>query len=385
MKPTATSLSNTNRIQELDLLRGFALLGILCINVQIFSYSISIEAEWAQTFSDFWNKLVIETSFVMAAQRFIGLFSILFGLGIAIQKQTYEALEKPYLPHFLKRTLVLGLFGIINFSLFFWGDVLFIYSLLSLLLLVCFRLSNRLLIALAVLVFVLPRLLLLNHSIEMFLSPPRLFISEHYPASTLINTYQQGSVIEMMKLRIAEYIAFNLTEFAWIRTAFAMMIVGYLIGRNNWHKTYVNHLNNIKLAFFALAPLSVVYIIYNLNQFIFFIPMPRYIVLSDLFIATSLFVYIVVVLWLFSFPPLQKLKTVMSNLGRLSLSNYFLQQILCAFIFHNYGLGLYFKTTPIQNLGIIMLIYCLQLWLTDLYLKKYKMGPLETIWRKLSN
>lgn len=378
MKPTTT------RIQELDLLRGYALWGILCINLQIFSYSISLETEWAQTFTDFWNKLVIETTFTMAAQRFIGLFSLLFGLGIAIQKQTYEQANTPYLPHFFKRTLVLGLFGIINFSLFFWGDVLFIYSLLSVLLFLCFRLSNRGLILLAILVFALPRFILLNHSVEMLFSPPRIFLSEHYPASTLINTYQHGSVIDMMKLRITEFIAFNLTEFAWIRTAFAMMIVGYLIGKNNWHKTFMNHIVTLKRIFLLLAPLCIGYIIYNLYQFIFFIPTPVYIALSDLFISTSLFVYIFCVLWLFQFPVMQKIKLLISNLGRLSLSNYFLQQIICAFIFHNYGLGLYFKTNPIQNLGLIITIYCLQLGLTHLYLKKFKMGPLEIIWRKLS-
>jgi uncharacterized protein len=378
MKPTA------GRIHELDLLRGYALWGILCINVQVFSYSISLEAEWVQTFRDPLNSIVIQSSFLLAAQRFVGLFSLLFGLGVAIQQQHYKAAGIPFSFHYLIRILMLAVFGLINFAFFFWGDILFIYSLLALLLFACFRLPNRVLIFLALIVFGLSRHLLLIPSVEGLFLPLRESFAAQYPASVLIQTYQSGSVADMMQLRISEFVAYTLTEFAWIRTAFAMMIIGYVIGRNNWHITYTKHLPKIRIAFWIVAPLCLTYIVYNFYDFVFFIPTNGHIILSDLFILCSLFVYIGFVLWIFRFSFMQKLKTVISNIGRLSLSNYFLQQIICAFIFHSYGLGLYFKTTPVYNLVIVMLIYVFQVWLTHVYLKRFNTGPLEWIWRKIS-
>jgi uncharacterized protein len=379
MKPVSV-----NRIPELDLLRGLALGGILLINVQVFSFSLALESEWAQAFSGFWDMVTVRASFVIAAQRFIGLFSLLFGIGIAIQKQLYEEAGISYISHFAKRTLALGLFGIINISFFFWGDVLLIYSLISVLLFCCFRLPNSVLLILAMLALLLPRLLLLDHTLELAFNTPKVLFGKQYPSPTLIHIYQSGSFQEMIQLRIKEFIAFNLTEPAWIRTAFAMMIVGYMIGRNNWHQTFLDYLPKSKMILFVLAPLCLGYIIFNLFYFIFFIPTPAFIILSSLFIAASLFVYIGIALWTFHFPAMQKLRIMISDLGRLSLSNYFLQQILCAFIFHHYGLGLFFKTSPVQNLAFVVLIYGIQLWLTHVYLKKYKNGPLEIIWRKLS-
>ena len=120
--------NDTQRLQELDLLRGLALFGILFMNVQVFSFSLSAEALWASMFSGFLNSAIMKSTFLLVSQRFIGILSLLFGIGIAIQKQKFENNSISFTPYYLKRTLILGIFGVINLVFFFWGDILLIYS-----------------------------------------------------------------------------------------------------------------------------------------------------------------------------------------------------------------------------------------------------------------
>lgn len=377
-------INDTQRLQELDLLRGFALFGMLFMNVQIFSFSLFAEELWASTFSGSLNNAIMHSIFLLVAQRFIGIFSLLFGIGIAIQKQKFENNNISFTPYYLKRTLILGIFGAINLVFFFWGDILLIYSILSIILLLFFRLSNTKLIISAICVFLIPKLLLFNHGVVDLLVSSKDLMYNSYTPETIIDTYQAGSFFEMTKARITEYLAFNLTEIIWLRTSLAFMIIGYVIGKNKLHQNYLSHWNNLKKALFILTPLCLIYIIYNQYNFIIFRPEIYYVMLSDIFIIGSLTVYILFILAIFKSNRIKITISLISNIGKLSLSNYLMQQIICAFIFHNYGLGLYFKTSPFHNVLIILSIYILQMILSNLYLKKYNIGPLEYLWRQLT-
>jgi uncharacterized protein len=98
---------------------------------------------------------------------------------------------------------------------------------------------------------------------------------------------------------------------------------------------------------------------------------------TAIFYATSMAIFSQKTFWRKIFAPLVVV-------GRMSLSNYLFQSVLCTLLFYNYGLGLYGSVRPFYGLLLTIVIYCLQMILSKLWLKRYRMGPMEWIWRTLT-
>jgi uncharacterized protein len=75
---------------------------------------------------------------------------------------------------------------------------------------------------------------------------------------------------------------------------------------------------------------------------------------------------------------------LISNIGRTALSNYILQSVLCGLIFYGYGSGMHNQFSRLELLKVVAFIWLFQICLTWLWLKKFKYGPLEWLWRKLT-
>ena len=75
---------------------------------------------------------------------------------------------------------------------------------------------------------------------------------------------------------------------------------------------------------------------------------------------------------------------VLAPLGRMALTNYLSQSILCALIFYGFGLGLYGQVTGYQLYGVVMLVWGLQLSWSSWWLKHFRLGPFEWVWRSIT-
>jgi uncharacterized protein len=75
----------------------------------------------------------------------------------------------------------------------------------------------------------------------------------------------------------------------------------------------------------------------------------------------------------------------LAAVGRLALSNYLLQTLLCTFIFYGHGLGLFGRVQRVGQLLIVLAVWALQLALSPLWLRHFRMGPVEWLWRWLTN
>jgi uncharacterized protein len=78
------------------------------------------------------------------------------------------------------------------------------------------------------------------------------------------------------------------------------------------------------------------------------------------------------------------LRTCLANVGRVALTCYLGQTFLCLFIFYGLGLGLYGQFDFLEQLGVVLLISILQLFLASAWLNRFPYGPLEWVWRRLS-
>ncbi|MCZ8216674.1 MAG: hypothetical protein O9262_10570, partial [Cyclobacteriaceae bacterium] len=144
------------RIHILDILRGFAVFGILAVNIIAFSlpnhdFSQMIlspkSTKWYNQSALWFNEYLTEGKFYI-------IFSFLFGLGFSVQLTRAEAKESNILSFYPRRLMILLAFGILH-SLFWWGDVLRIYSLLGFVLLALRKLSNQWLLFLSFFLLIL--------------------------------------------------------------------------------------------------------------------------------------------------------------------------------------------------------------------------------------
>lgn len=129
-------VSGRDRIQALDVVRGFALLGILLMNVEFFNRPLAALGDGLPTGlsgADWWSAVLIH---LFVRDKFFSLFSILFGMGFALMLARAQAAGRPFLGVYLRRTLALALFGIAHGCLLWAGDILLSYACAALLLLV---------------------------------------------------------------------------------------------------------------------------------------------------------------------------------------------------------------------------------------------------------
>ena len=74
----------------------------------------------------------------------------------------------------------------------------------------------------------------------------------------------------------------------------------------------------------------------------------------------------------------------LTSAGRMALTNYLMQSVIATTIFYYYGLGLFGQTTEVQRIGIVFAVYLLQLLLSVFWLRVFRFGPMEWLWRSLT-
>jgi uncharacterized protein len=137
--PTAP-LPASERLPILDVLRGFALMGILIMNMPGFSYSGWHEADGSHYWPGAFDQMAENVRDALFSGKFNSLFSVLFGLGFTIQytrMQQSDPLHADSL--YLRRLLVLFVIGVLHACVFWFGDVLHVYALLGIVLLLGLR------------------------------------------------------------------------------------------------------------------------------------------------------------------------------------------------------------------------------------------------------
>jgi uncharacterized protein len=145
-------VAEPERIAALDVLRGVAIFGIFMVNMQFFAMPMT-DLFTPPVGHDAATGDVVSWAIVKALfeYKFISIFSLLFGMGMVVQMKRAEAKGRPFTPVYLRRLVVLMCVGLAHGLLFWYGDILFAYSLVGLLVFVVmlFRPSPRLLLILA--------------------------------------------------------------------------------------------------------------------------------------------------------------------------------------------------------------------------------------------
>lgn len=371
------------RIQLMDALRGFALLGILVVN----SWSLS-RYEWlpADLQSSTWLSDVL---LILIDAKFITLFSLLFGAGFYGQLQRAGQRGVSFGKFYLWRMFLLFLLGCVHAYLLWFGDIVRHYALLGIALLAVGQLSVRATFGLACVCIGLltPLVFVLNGVLDTHTTPEQV---DGLPLATFVyRAFTQGSYPQILR---ANWIIDPLHNFVQdmplaLVSMFGKMLLGVWLARIGFFRNPAAHKNLLRqwlwwggtagvlgsVAFWAikkgLLPLEELWML------------PLVFVVSACLVLHSLF-YVALFVKLYA----GKLGTVLLRffvpVGRMALSNYFGQTVLAFGLF--YGTGLVGKVEPAGLLGWTAVIFAVQVLLSRWWLRHYAVGPVEWVWRFFS-
>jgi len=377
------------RIELVDALRGFALFGILFVNIVYFATAYTADIGLANPQSTSWaDTATLWVSTTFFETKFYLLFSLLFGYSFVLQMQSAERQGKSFKPRMLRRLVGLFVLGCLH-AVFLWeGDILTVYALLGALL-ICFRnVQPRSAAKAAVIIVGVVGIGWILLALLASTDPTALEIDVDEETTTAIEktAAMRGSYGDVIDHRLGE-----LGSFVWAvlliqaPIVFAMFLAGLAAAKAGVFESVDRYRSGfMRMLAFGLpvgllgalaltwtlfgAGIESAWVIAGFGVTVFTGPflMGAYVSIFALAAAGQLG---------------RKVIAVLAPVGRMALTNYIFQSVLMGLVFYGYGLGQFGRLSPFEVLLVAISIYALLLGFSHLWMQRFKYGPLEWLLR----
>ncbi|HUP09492.1 MAG TPA: DUF418 domain-containing protein [Caldimonas sp.] len=384
------------RIVALDILRGVAMLGIFVMNVPGFSHSLFAGAAGMETPQGGIDRAVALGREVLVAGRFNTLFSLLFGIGFALQYARLQATR----PHdallvYVRRLVVLGAIGALHAAFLWSGDVLLVYAVLGFALLPLRRAPDALLLALVAACVAFPAVFdaarpwLFDAGAQAIAA----FDAQDLEASNNL-AYGEGSFIDAVRE--------TMRMFAWGagtplgRWSYALfyahmasgLFLGVFIGRRGGARRLDTLAARVQWPALALATVLGV-LAWTTRSDPLSPPAPAVAFVGSFALEAShlacMAFYAATVVRCARSARGRRWLRPFATTGRMPLTNYLLQTAMGTFVFYHWGLGYWNEAGPAAEVALAIALFALVQWpLSAWWLAHHAHGPLEAAWRRLS-
>ena len=409
MEVDRSMLVSQKRINVIDALRGFSLLGVILIHMmQKFGYLSDNIIEGAR-YPMFDTIIQLLVTHVIAG-RFITIFSFLFGLSFFIQMDRASKRGVDFRGRFLWRMVILFVIGIVG-TTFAYMDILTLYAFYGIILVLLFPLRNWVLITLTSLIlFGLPLMSMVgfdnitfNETITLN-QPSDANVVDRETLNTTTNEdvlITNSSFIESAKdnlfVKTKEKLNFQFRKSSIGYIVLALFILGFVVGRTGFfEKVNIKRKKNyiLLISFFIVsvvtkllgrlvAPENTTDIFLLVSQGLK-VPISSIIALTlnDLSMLFQSGVLAMGFIVLYQTKFLSKYLDLLSPYGRMGLTNYEAQNVVGAILFSSWGLGSFFGGLGITELFFLgLIIYAIQIIASKQWLRHFLYGPLEWLWR----
>lgn len=377
------------RLHHIDALRGIALLGILMLH----SFGqFGMHSHPDQEIIDFEKLNHLAGRFIdfFITNKAFALFSIMFGFSFYLQMERGSAKKANFKSIFAWRLTLLFIIGYL-LAVIFMAEILTKYALVGFVLLVMYRFSNRILTILAILLLLhFPLLVQIIRS----LNDPGLQI--YNPGielwEKLVVISKQGSFLDWAKISMGESFAtmwyLNFTS-GRIVQIMGYFLIGLLLGRTE----FLTDLSKQKKTALILIPVSALFYLFFRFLRVKLMGMDTFTsqtaeMVGELFTGYMNIFMVAILISIFilayQFILLQKLLNLLIPYGKMSLTNYTFQSVIGVFLFYGFGFGLYKYAGSFLSIVIGGLIFIFLLLFSSVWLKFFRYGPLEWIWRSLT-
>ena len=364
-----------------DVLRGFALLGILVVNIQFMALSSDQGArgEWTQGFANGSATFAIAAIF---AGKFYLIFSFLFGYSSNYIIRD----ERSNRARWIKRCFLFMILGALHFTFLWHGDIIFVYGLFGLLLTFFFFRSDKTLKIWSYVVFSISAFLIMIVGLSAYFAEN--YLEQDFQAaseSNLDEILRNGSYLESVPARLELWI-YGISTGIFLQggLAFAAFLLGIRMARLQFLSSPIDENQNsstIKKGLILGAPIQIASAIVLLRNEQSVDPSESIYLLALFasFVAAPLLSmsYIGLIRKLVEDKP--HLVTWMKPAGKMSLTVYISQSIITSLIFSPWGLGLFQELQTWQVLILAFAIWGLLVYLAIKWLERFKQGPLEQL------
>jgi uncharacterized protein len=419
--PAVAPVRSDERNSGLDAIRGFALLGILLLNICAFGLPAAAYTNPAPAGGATGPNLVLWAVItVLADGKMRAIFSLTFGASVylLVDRLSRKGAAADVADIHYRRMLWLMLFGMIHAYLIWWGDILYYYASLGLILYPLRKLSARALLIIAGILILTLGFLPMGYQrhlpeeraeyvqIQADLSAGKKLTEEQQETKRdwedLIKDFapsaqdlkketdaHRGGYLGLLQFRAKEVFHDHSTPmyfpFPWfdiltmMLIGIAMMKTGVLLGQRST-KFYVwmalisfaigvpANLWSVWLCIrdhFALESLIFSNATYELGRFTAF----GYIALLVLAIRAGV---------------MRAVTSALASVGQMAFTNYILTSLICTTILEGYGFGLFGKLQRYQLYAIVPFVWLVILVISPIWLRHFRFGPLEWVWRCLT-
>ncbi|MCB9857937.1 MAG: DUF418 domain-containing protein [Phycisphaerales bacterium] len=423
MAPT----KETERISAIDALRGFALFGILLVNVTFFANGAPTALENAWSTGNTLDDIALFISRFFGNYKFVTLFSVLFGMGLALQSDRADRRDVSFTAVYSRRLLILLGFGIIHGIVLWYGDILSMYAILGFIAMLFRHTSRRTLLRTAtVLAFIpillMPGLFALEHmtnsyapsesdnqtktapipndEVELTAQDASAAIEPDVPinierimqnfGSVEVELYRRGpfhlSIIHRGITYLVLSIFVGVTILGW--RCLAMFLLGIAVIRSGVMTKLSEHRRSLIRLVTIAMPIGVA--IQACGEFVgrkyrygyWETLIPELATYIGSFGLTAGYFGLICLL---SLGPLGRRGLApFAAAGRMALTNYIGQSVLCGLIFYSYGMGLIGRLRFSMVLLIVCCVFAFQVVVSAIWLRHFLFGPLEWLWRSLT-
>ena len=391
------------RMLVLDAIRGFALFGILMMNIEFFQRPIQALMLGFNSEQSGLDYAVAWLSFTFVQGKFYTLFSLLFGLGFIVFIDRARQKGAAATALFRRRLWGLLAIGVVHLLLIWSGDILHLYALVGFLLLLFVNTSVKRLCTWAAVLLLMPILLIWlgTLALEMAMQVPeeaaKLKAGFAADKEKLLADIARGDLLyatggywQLVQWRLYEFQAMYISP---ALVLFVPMILGiFLLGAALARTGVLSDPAQHKQFFWRLMwlgygiglPLALVWGLYG-TEVEMVNPSIRNAALMTCQNLSNLALCLAYLATLVNLS-LHKSRVIgwLAPAGRMALSNYLLHSVVFTLLFYGYGFGFYGELGRAAATLLALLLYGFQLWLSGWWLQRYRYGPMEWLWRSLT-
>ncbi|NQT13729.1 MAG: DUF418 domain-containing protein [Planctomycetes bacterium] len=414
--PTASA----ERFASVDVLRGVALMGILVINIEVFALAEAamlrppVAGGFTGTAFAVWL-----VSYLLCNGKMMAIFSMLFGAGLVLMANRFEAKETPFTGIYYRRIFWLFVIGMMHAYLIWYGDILVTYAVCGALVFPLKRLSPRWLIFLGVLILMIAVPIvwsigwLLGWVGDVASAGDAAEAAGRAPSELQQGMQQawgglQGEVNPNPE-RLAKEVALhrqgywegfghrathclgaqifaNATFVFWRSLGLMLLGAGLMkLGVLTAARSYRVYAGMILGGYGIGLPLSALSVwSMMVNDFDFVHTLTTAIPLDyvgGVFVALG---HVGLVMTVCKAGVCKPLTAALGAAGRMALTNYLMQSMICVFLFEGWGLRWFMERCRTELVGVFAAVWILQLVLSSLWLARFRFGPVEWLWRSLT-
>ena len=379
-----TPVQPRERLVTLDVLRGFALCGVLIGNMVLYS------GRWAErgpapttldTIADWFEMIFVSSK----AQT---LLTFLFGFGFAVQLLRAEDRHEPVMGLYLRRLVALLVLGSLHVSLLWWGDVTWTYAIAGFGLLPFMRASNRTRVVVGLVLIFVP-VVVSRIPVVFEACVVSLMTGAEYQAAgermvaAIHNPGHAGLSWEHVRYALVWEVAIYSWYFAWTLGRF---LLGYVAGKLRWFdRDGADHLPVFRRMAIWGGAVAITMTAFEVLERVHVIPrfgwnLVAVVVQEVAFLAMTI-TYIGIVMLVMQRATWRRILGILAPVGRMPLTTYYMQSLVCTFVYYGWGLGWAGHVGAADTLGIALAIFAVQIAIAHVWLRYFRFGPLEWVWR----